>query len=96
MGHDLGMGTVRKVVRSCLGALIGLVLGSLAWHLCLEAMGVEGITRYVDEPVHRSYLWETDVMYAGSVVGLLAGGVIGWRRGVRKWAPGDLNPEPAD
>ena len=96
MGHDVDMGIGRKVVRSLLGAFIGLILGSLAWYLVLEAVGVDGITRYVDEPAHRSYLQETVVIFAGSAVGMLAGGVVGWRRGGRKWAPGDLNPEPAD
>jgi hypothetical protein len=97
MGHDVGMGIVRKVVRSLLGACIGLVLGSLAWYVFLEVVGVDGITRYVDEPVYRSYLQDAVVIYAGPVIALLASGVIGWRSGGRKkWAPGDLNPEPAD
>jgi hypothetical protein len=90
------MGTVRKFVWSGLGTLIGLVLGSLAWYLCLEVVGVDGITRYVDEPAQRSYLWQGVVIYSGPAIGLVAGGVVGWRRGGRKWAPGDLNPEPAD
>jgi hypothetical protein len=88
MGHDLGMGTARRVVRSCLGALIGLVLGSLAWYICLEVVGVDGITRYVDEPEQRSYLWQGVVIYSGPAIGILAGGVVGWRRMVGSGPPG--------
>ena len=64
------MGLLSKVARSFLGALIGLVLGSFAWYLCLEVVGVDGITRYVDEPEQRSYLWQGVVIYSGPVIGL--------------------------
>lgn len=60
----------------------------LVWYLALELVGVDGVTRYVKEPVHQSYLWQVAVIYTGPFVGLLAGSVVGWRGGHVRREPG--------
>lgn len=78
----------RKVLWSALGAVAGALLGALVWYLALDLVGVDGVTRYVKEPVHQSYLWQVAVIYTGPFVGLLAGSVVGWRGGHVRREPG--------
>ena len=81
-GHNrLVAATFKKVLRSSLGAMIGALLGAFAWYSALVVVGVDGLTDYVDEPPQRSYIWLVAVICTGPVIGLLAGSVVGWRRG---------------
>ena len=73
------MATFKKVLLSSLGAVGGFFLGALVWYVVLEVVGVDGLTRYVDESPRRSYLWELVMVFAGPATGLLAGSVVGWR-----------------
>ena len=77
--HNLRVATFKKALVSTFGAVLGFFLGALAWYVVLEVVGVDGITRYVDESPRRSYLWEAVMIYAGPAIGLLAGSVVGWR-----------------
>jgi hypothetical protein len=77
--HSLRVATLKKVLAASLGAVAGFLLGALVWYVVLEGIGVDGLTRYVDDSPERSYLWEAVLIYAGPAFGLLAGSAIGWR-----------------
>jgi hypothetical protein len=77
--HNLRVATLKKVLISSLGAVVGFFLGALVWYVVLEVVGVDGLTRYLDQSPRRSYLWEVVMVFAGPAIGLLAGSVLGWR-----------------